>query len=82
MCGRDENKSDKRQPEANYIIFEKPKNQNVEHESPFIRNQTIQQLLFYFISFFFFNLKAQLRAFLTNLLGQLRYRLKTKVEIC
>jgi len=53
MCGRDENKSDKRQPEANYIIFEKPKNQNIEHESPFIRNQTIQQLLFYFISFFF-----------------------------
>ena len=80
MCERDENKSDKRQPEANYIIFEKPKNQNVEHESPFIRNQTIQQLLFYFIMFF--NLKTQLRAFLTNLLGQLRYCLKTKVEIC
>lgn len=79
MCGRDEHKSDKRQPEANYIIFEKPKNQNVEHESPFIRNQTIQQLPIYFV---FFNLKTQLRAFLTNLLGQLRYRLKTKVEIC
>ena len=31
---------------------------------------------------FFFNLKTQLRVFLTNLLGQLRYRLKTKDEIC
>ena len=49
MSRRDENKSDKRQPEANYIIFEKPKNQNVEHESPFIRNQTIQQLLFHLL---------------------------------